>query len=340
MTETWQRYSRQMLFGPIGKEGQEKLLNSGVLIIGMGALGTALANHFVRAGVGLVRFVDRDYVERSNLQRQMLFDETDADQAFPKAEAAKRKLQAINSSIIIEPIIADVTADNIESMLDGINVVLDGTDNFETRFLVNDACYKHEIPFIYGGAVSSRGMIAPLIPGKTPCLRCLMPGSQQSGQTCDTVGVISPVVDIVASYQAVEALKILTGHIEKTRNGLYTFDIWHNQQFEMKFQQPKSDCPTCQTKRYPSLHAENKESATVLCGRETVQINAGTSFDLEEWATRLEKTGANVKRTPFLLRVELNEGERFVMFPDGRTLVQGTEDVSRAKTLYSRYIGL
>lgn len=333
------RYSRQMLFSPIGEEGQQKINRSSVLIVGMGALGTALANHFVRAGVGLVRFVDRDYVEKSNLQRQMLFDEDDVAQALPKAVAAKLKLRKINSDVNIDAIVADATAKNINDLIDGIDIVVDGTDNFQTRFLLNDACYKKGIPFVYGGAVSSRGMTAIFVPEQTPCLRCFISSSEQGGQTCDTIGVISPIVDIVASYQAVETLKYLVSDHDNRRKSLLTLDIWHNSRYEMKFSSPRENCPTCQKKQFPALNTAQKDIITVLCGRETVQIQAQGQFDLEVWEDRLKQVG-NVKKTPFLLKVELPEGERLVLFPDGRTLVQGTEDQVRAKTLYSRYIGL
>ncbi len=337
MMSQWERYSRQMLFKPIGENGQRKLADANVLIVGMGALGTAAANHLARAGVGFLRFADRDYVEKSNLQRQMLFDEEDVKASMPKAEAARRKLAQLNSEIELDAHIGDVNPGNVEELIEGINLVIDGTDNFSTRFLMNDACFKHGIPFIYGGAVSSRGMVAALRPGKTPCLRCIMP-EQQGGQTCDTVGVISPVVDMVSSYQVTEALKYLTGNEESMRDGLLNFDIWHNQQFHIAFGKPQNDCPVCSKMEYPALERDEQEMVTVLCGRETVQIQDRTSLDLDYWAERLEPV-AELKKTPFLLRVELDGGERLVLFPDGRVLVQGTEDVTRAKTLYSRYIG-
>lgn len=335
----FERYSRQMLFEPIGKEGQQKLANSKVLIIGMGALGTVLANHLVRAGVGYVRFVDRDYVEKSNLQRQMLFDEKDVEEALPKVIAAKRKLEKINSDVTLDPHVADVTADNIETFLEDIDIVVDGTDNFQTRFLFNDACYKKGIPFVYGGVVSSRGMTALFIPGKTPCLRCLFSGSSNSvGQTCDTVGVISPAVDVVVSYQVTECMKYLVGAESALRNSLLTFDVWNNYRYEVKLREPKKDCPTCQTHEYPALQFDEGDTTTVMCGRETVQINSKQSLNLDDWAERLAKV-ATVQKTPFLLRAQLEEGERLVLFPDGRVLVQGTEDIVRAKTIFARYVG-
>lgn len=335
-----ERYSRQMLFAPIGEDGQKKLLQSSVCIIGMGALGTVLANHMVRAGVGLVRMVDRDYVEQSNLQRQMLYDEEDVRQSLPKVVAAERKLSKVNSSILLEPIVADATLHNIEALLDGIDLVLDGTDNFQTRFLLNDACWQQGIPFVYGGAVSSRGMSALFIPNETPCLRCFIQSTDSAGQTCDTVGVIAPVVDIVASYQAVEALKYLVGASEQRRKSLITFDIWQNQYFEMKHDKPRSDCPCCGTKQYPALQEQEEELMVALCGRETVQFTSRGTLDMSQWREQLEPVATTVISNRYLLKIELPEGEWLVLFPDGRVLVQGTEDVVRAKTLYARYIGL
>ncbi|ANY65550.1 thiamine biosynthesis protein ThiF [Paenibacillus sp. BIHB 4019] len=334
-----ERYSRQMLFTPIGEAGQRKLSESAVLIIGMGALGTVLANHMVRAGVGLVRFVDRDYVERSNLQRQMLYDEEDVENGYPKAVAAEKKLRKINSDVKIEAIVADVTVQNIDALLADIDLVLDGTDNFQTRFLLNDACFRSGIPFTYGGAVSSRGMSAILVPGATPCLRCFIQSADAGGQTCDMIGVISPVVDIVASYQAVEALKYLVGAADKRRNSLMTFDLWQNHAFEMKLGEPAKQCPCCQLKQYPALQVAEQDAAVSLCGRSTVQISGGAPLHLEQWRQRLEPIAVELTHNAYLLKAELPEGERLVLFPDGRVLVQGTEDMVRAKTLYARYIG-
>ena len=331
------RYSRQIRFAPIGEKGQRALLQKTVLVVGVGALGTVIANHLVRSGVGRVRIVDRDYVELSNLQRQMLFDERDVEESVPKAVAAERKLRAINSSVKVEGIVADVTSATIHELICDVDLVIDGTDNFETRFLLNDICFKEGIPFVYGGAVSARGMTALFIPGKTPCLRCFINEGGGRGETCDTVGVISPVVDIVASYQVVEALKWLVGDEEALRPSLRSFDVWKNEQIDIRFSEPNRSCPTCVLKQYPALSATRAE-VTTLCGRETVQISSGERFDLNEWEEKLGRV-ATVKKTPFLLRVELQEGERLVLFPDGRVLVQGTEDITRARTLYSKYIG-
>lgn len=332
-----ERYSRQLLFSGIGEEGQQRLLNSRVLIVGVGALGTVLANHMVRSGIGHIRIVDRDYVEMSNLQRQMLFTESDVEQALPKAVAAKQMLEKVNGSVHIEAFVEDVTIQNVDMLMEGMDLVLDGTDNFKTRFLLNDACFKKGIPFGYGGAVSARGMSAFLVPEKTPCLRCFITSGASPGETCDTVGVIAPVVDIVASYQVVEAMKYLVGATDQLRRSVQTFDLWGNYDHKLKFQAPKPDCPTCQLHEYPALQVE-QEAETTLCGRDTVQIATGSRFQLKEWAAKLQPI-ATVKETPFLLRVSLPEGEQLVLFPDGRVLVQGTEDISRARTLFSKYIG-
>ncbi|WP_202081072.1 ThiF family adenylyltransferase [Caldalkalibacillus salinus] len=336
------RYSRQHLFPPIGKEGQAKLNQSRVLIVGMGALGTVLANHMVRAGVGHVRFVDRDFVELSNLQRQLLFDEQDVEQKLPKAVAAEQKLRLVNSDIEVQGLIGDVTASTIAEYASDVDLILDGTDNFSTRFVINDYAFKMGIPYVYGGAVSSRGMQATFIPGKTPCLRCLFEESGGATETCDTSGVIAPIVDMVASLQAVEGMKWLLGDQENIRQSLLTMDLWHHHRYELKLTKPKAGCLTCQREQYPSLAHSDEDQITTLCGRETVQMTPQTQQtakqDLNEWAQHLEKVG-RVEKTPFLIRCHV-EDVTLVMFTDGRVLIQGTEDISRAKTIYARYIGM
>ncbi|MGM8365134.1 ThiF family adenylyltransferase [Virgibacillus sp. W0181] len=332
------RYSRQMLFAPIGKNGQKKLQDSTVLVVGAGALGTVICNHLVRAGVGTLRLVDRDYVEMSNLQRQMLFDEQDVKDAVPKAIAAKNKLKQINSDVTIEAIVTNVTGENILELIETADAVLDGTDNFATRYLLNDICFKENIPFSYGGVVGSRGMTAFFIPNQTPCLRCLINENAEGGQTCDTVGVISPAVDIVSSLQVTEVLKYLTNNLHHLRNTFFTFDGWYNQTYNMKFSQPNPSCLTCGLHKYPALFKNNQQEETVLCGRSTVQIHRRHSMDLAYWSKRLTAV-ATVQQTPFLLKVHFDEGIQFAIFPDGRVLVQGTEDIGKARTWYDRYIG-
>lgn len=334
------RYSRQILFSPIGEDGQAKLKKSAVLIVGMGALGTVLANHMVRAGVGKVRFVDRDFVEESNLQRQMLFDEQDVEEHLPKAIAAERKLKKVNSAVEIEGIVGDVTPLTIEQYAQDIDIMLDGTDNFQTRFLMNDYCFKNNIPFVYGGAVGSRGMQATFIPGETPCLRCLIDDKGGAAETCDTSGVIAPIVDIVASYQATDAIKLLSGNKDKVRKSLLSTDIWYNYNHEIKWGKPKSDCPSCSLNEFPALKVEDRDQVTSLCGRETIQITprGNQTWDLEEWKERLQRVG-HVEKNPFLIRFHI-EGLKIVLFQDGRTLIQGTDDISLAKTVYAKYIGM
>ncbi|WP_077326983.1 ThiF family adenylyltransferase [Virgibacillus siamensis] len=332
------RYSRQMLFAPINEQGQQKLTDSSVLVVGAGALGTVICNHLVRAGIGKIRLIDRDYVELSNLQRQMLFDEDDVRKALPKAIAATQKLKKMNSEVEMEAIVGNVTNENVEELMKDIDIVMDGTDNFATRFLLNDACFKLKVPFSYGGVVSSRGMTAFFIPGKTLCLRCMVQESAGNGQTCDTVGVIGPVVDIISSLQVTEAMKYMTGNEEHLRNSLKTMDIWFNQTYDIKFTDPNPACPTCVKKDFPALTKSAKNMETTLCGRNTVQIHQNKEMDLELWEQRLSGV-SEAKRTPFLLKADFRNGLKLVIFPDGRVLVQGTEDSVKARTIYDRYIG-
>ncbi len=339
------RYSRQHLFKPIGPQGQERLRQSRVAIVGMGALGTVLANHMVRAGVGYVRFIDRDFVEWSNLQRQMLYDEDDAAQSVPKAEAAKQKLERINSDVLIEAHVADLNPTNAEELLSDVDLVLDGSDNFAIRFLVNDVCVKHQIPWIYGGAVSSRGVTMAVIPGQTPCLRCVFgqAPAQGSAETCDTAGVIGPIIHMVASYQATEALKLLVEDHAALHQRMIQLDLWtyHHSAIDMR-QARKPDCPCCARQQYDYLHQVLEEDTIQsLCGRNSVQIQPvrSTSLSLEEWNHRLAEAG-KVEANAFLLKFHIDKDLRIVLFPDGRAIVQGTDDVIRAKTLYSRYIGM
>lgn len=332
------RYARQMLFNPIGEEGQSKLAKSSILIVGSGALGGVIANQLVRAGVGNIKIIDRDYVEISNLQRQFLFDEEDVKMSKPKAIAAKEKLVAINSDVNIEAIVGNVSSENIEELIEGVDVVLDGTDNFSTRFLLNDICFKRNIPYSYGGVVSSRGMTAFFIPEQTPCLRCVIKEGAGDGQTCDTVGIISPIVDMISSFQVTETLKYLTGNYDHLRGTLKTIDVWFNQHYDIKLTKPNTECLTCQQHKFPALQKNMQDAETVLCGRNTIQIHKKSTMNLSQWYDRLIKV-AEVIKTPFLLKAKLNEKIMLVIFSDGRVLVQGTEDMIEARTLYDRYIG-
>jgi len=337
------RYSRQHLFPYIGKNGQQKLLNSRVAIVGMGALGTALANHLVRSGVGYVRIIDRDFVEYSNLQRQMLYDEADANQALPKAIAAKNKLQLINSSITVDAHVADLTWKNAEDLLTDMDVILDGTDNFEIRYLINDVAVKNQIPWIYGGAVSSRGMTATINTPKTPCFTCLFPTAPAPGttETCDTAGVIGPIIHVVAAYQAAEALKLLLNDQEHLSSSLRNFELWHNDYSEINLAKARRpECPTCGQHDFTHLDPKDKSERVIsLCGRNSVQISsAGDAFfNLNSLAKKLADIGS-VMETPYLLKFTVEDYE-MTIFHDGRVLIHGTGDKVVAKNLYAKYIG-
>jgi molybdopterin-synthase adenylyltransferase len=342
MSNELERYSRQILFQPIGKTGQLKLLDSRAVIVGMGALGTVIANHLVRSGVGYIRFIDRDFVELSNLQRQTLYSEEDAKQQLPKVIAAEKRLKEINSNVQLEPIIADINMNNAEELLKGFDVIVDGTDNFLTRYLINDVAVKHKIPWVYGGAVSSRGMFATIIPDQTPCYRCLFPEiSLGLGENCDTVGVLSAITDIIGSFEAVEAIKVLVGN--PTNPNLEQLDIWDNSSLQMDISQGRNpNCPTCVQHHFEFLEtsASHPTTYTTLCGRDTVQIIARNqhSFDFKKMTDQLQQIG-QVKQNDYLLRFSPDEEISMVLFKDGRVLIHGTHDLIKAKSYYARYIG-
>jgi molybdopterin-synthase adenylyltransferase len=336
------RYSRQILFQQFGEEGQLKLLNGKVAIVGVGALGTVIANHLVRSGVGHIRLIDRDLVELSNLQRQTLFDEEDAELHLPKVIAAQKRLNKINSTVTVDAVIADLNLDNAEELLSGLNCIVDGTDNFMTRFLINDVAVKYGIPWVHGAAVSSRGMFASIIPGKTPCYRCLFPHVPTgTGETCDTVGVLSPLTDIIGSFQALETMKILVG--EKTTPNLEQIDIWDYTTMQMDISEGRApNCPTCVNHQFDFLDrsSELQVAYATLCGRNTVQINPRNKreLDVKKVAEYLKKSG-KVSGNEYLLRFSPEEGISIVLFKDARVLIHGTNDVLKAKLLYSKYIG-
>jgi molybdopterin-synthase adenylyltransferase len=342
MNNELERYSRQILFQPIGKDGQQKLLHSRAAIVGMGALGTVIANHLVRSGVGTIRFIDRDFVELSNLQRQTLYSEADAIQQMPKVIAAEKRLREINSTVILQPIIADLNMNNAEELLKGFDVIIDGTDNFLTRYLINDVAVKYKIPWVYGGAVSSRGMFATIIPDKTPCYRCLFPEIPIGlGENCDTVGVLSAITDIIGSFEAVEALKLLVG--VPTNPNLEQIDIWDNSSLQMDISQGRNpNCPTCVEHHFEFLEtsASHPTTYTTLCGRDTVQIVARHQqpFNFSKIADQLSKIG-QIKQNAHLFRFTPDEEISMVVFIDGRVLIHGTNDIVKAKSYYSRYIG-
>lgn len=329
-----------MLFSGIGGTGQNKIREKHVLIIGAGALGAASAEALVRAGVGTLTIADRDYVEWSNLQRQQLYTEEDAKQYKPKAVAAAERLRQINSEVEIVPVITDVAVQEMEELIKNVDLILDATDNFETRLLINDISQKYNIPWIYGGCVGSYGVTYTILPGKTPCFRCLME-HPSSGVTCDTAGIIQPAVQIVASHQVTEALKILVEDFEALRETMLSFDLWNNQHMAFKVNRQKKDtCLSCgKLRTYPSLTFESQMKTEVLCGRNTVQIRPGIpqTLKLEEIEKRLQKS-VDVKTTPYLLSFLVDE-YRFVLFTDGRAFVHGTNDMTVAKRLYARYIG-
>jgi molybdopterin/thiamine biosynthesis adenylyltransferase len=343
MDASLERYSRQVRFPGMGEAGQRRLLRSRVTLCGCGALGTVLANALVRAGVGFLRIVDRDFIETSNLQRQVLFDEKDVADNLPKAEAAARKLRAINSSVAIEPIVTDIDRTNILDLVNDAELILDGTDNFEVRYLINDAAVKLVKPWVYGGCVGSLGQTMTIIPGETPCLRCVFeaaPGPGEAG-TCETAGVLGPIVNIIASFQATEALKLLTGRREQINRELLYFDVWENVQRRIKVAPllGKVDCPCCQRKRFEWLEGEHGSQTTSLCGRNAVQVSHRTParLDFENMARDLRPLG-EVSFNRFLMRFAA-EGYEFTVFPDGRAIIKGTADEDRARSLYAKYVG-
>jgi adenylyltransferase/sulfurtransferase len=337
------RYARQIIFPGLGEAGQRRLLDSTVVLIGCGATGTVIANHLARSGVGRLRIVDRDFIELNNLQRQLLFDEQDIAEGLPKSEAARRKLSRINSQITVEGIVADVTPDNILDLLAGADLAMDGADNFETRFLLNDACVQMGLPWVYTGVVASYGMTMTIRPGETACLRCLLGQMPAPGTapTCDTAGVLAPSVSVVASMAAGEALKLLASFGELNAGTLLNYDLLDHSldRFEVL---RRPDCPTCGQRDFEFLHAEQGTRTATLCGRNAVQISVADRpvVELASLAERLRAAGeAEVAVNPYLLRAALG-GMDVTIFPDGRAIIKGTEDESVARTIYARYVGV
>ena len=333
------RYAKQVLFREIGPEGQEKISRGAAVVIGLGALGTVIATHLCRAGVGRLRLIDRDFVERSNLQRQFLFDEKDARSRIPKAVAAAEKLRAVNSEILIEEVTADLTPRNAEQLLQGADVVLDGTDNLETRFLINDVALKTMKPWIYGAVLGAEGMTMTVIPPRTPCLRCLIPEAPRPGTApnCDTEGVLSMASALVASLQSAEALKVLTG--SDPRKSLLRIDVWAGEFLELSVH-PRPECPACGKGLYEYLAGSHTSYTTVLCGRNAVQITPPRDHEvsLEELQERLERVG-RTSFNGFLLTFEV-EGRELTLFPTGRAVIRGTTDEAEARIFYAKYIGI
>ncbi len=336
-----QRYSRQVLFAPLGRDGQQRLTHSHVVLAGCGALGSAIADTLVRAGVGSLRIIDRDFVELNNLQRQVLFDEHDVRDNLPKAEAAARKLRRINSAVRIEPVVADLNPDNAERLCGDADLLLDGTDNFETRYLINDLAVARGIPWVYGAVVAAEGRVMAIVPGTTPCLRCIWPEPPAAGEaeTCDTIGVIAPAVHLVAALQCAEALKLLAGREDALSRALIVADVWRGTFHAMKLpQRPSEDCPCCARGQFEFLEGRRGFSPATLCGRNAVQVlpPEPVQVDLSALARRL--SGLRPQVNAFLLRFVADDC-RVTLFADGRAIIEGTTDPARARQLYARYIG-
>jgi molybdopterin/thiamine biosynthesis adenylyltransferase len=334
------RYSRQELFRPIGKEGQQSINRKHVLLIGAGALGAGNAEALVRAGIGKLTIVDRDYVEASNLQRQQLYSEEDARRRLPKAIAAKNRLEKLNSSVSIKVEIMDATHVELLALAASADLIIDATDNSETRFVINDVAHKLSIPWIYGACVGSYGMTFTVLPGVTPCFNCLWSNiPMTAGQTCDTAGIISSAVNMVVSYQTTECLKILVKDFHSLSGRLITFDLWKNTHSAIKVDKiKKDDCPTCgKAPLYPYLSRANMMKAAVLCGRDTVQIRTSSkkTVNLDDLHTIFTEQGFPVQYNPYLLSVTFNP-HRMVIFQDGRVLIHGTNNIAEAKKTYHR----
>ena len=333
-----EKYSRQVLFAGIGEQGQQRLLAASAVVVGCGAIGAATANLLTRAGVGKLRIIDRDFVEPSNLQRQTLFDESDALAALPKAVAAERKLRAINSGVSIEGIVADLSPRNAADLLAPFDLILDGTDNFETRFLINDFAVQNSKPWIYAAAVASYGLTLTIRPGTTPCLACLM-DTQQPGleETCDTVGVLGPIVNLIASLQAAEATKLLAGRTEALHGRLISCDVWTGHFQSVRIARNR-ECRACVRRQFTYLDGDAQPHIT-MCGRDSVQIHErNRSLDLATLKSRLSPTVSDVRHNEFLLRFRIPPYEMTV-FSDGRAILKGTKDPAIARSLYARYIG-
>ena len=346
MHPRFERYSKQVLFTEIGEQGQQQLANGRVLLCGCGALGSVLAETLVRAGVGFIRLVDRDFVELSNLQRQVLFSEEDVEQHLPKAIAAATKLRAINSDVQIEPIVADIDYRNIEQLTDGVDLILDGTDNFEIRFLINDVSLQTEIPWIYAGVIGSHGQTMTIFPGETACLRCLLGTIPEPGstETCDTAGVLGPAVNVVASLEAIDAIKLLSGRRDQIEPALKIIDVWEATLRKMSVSKVRdnSGCPACFAGERNWLSGQQGSQSSVLCGRNAVQISPQekAKLVLDDLAAKLAPSGT-VEHNQYLLRLLLSNPDfEVTVFRDGRAIIKGTEDISVARAVYSRYIGL
>ncbi len=332
-----ERYSRQLLFKEIGASGQQKLASSRVVIVGCGATGSALSSLLARSGVGTLRILDRDYVEPSNLQRQTLFSEEDARESVPKAIAAARQIARFNSGIIVEPHVADLVPANVDFLLSACDLILDGTDNFETRYLINDYAVKHSLPWIYSAAVGSYGVTMNILPGETACLGCIFPQSPRGMvETCETAGILNSAVNLVASIAATEAMKFLVGARSKMRRTLLSWDVWSNERAELSVIPPRAGCPTC-SGDFVYLAGEGRPHIT-LCGRNSVQIHERQRpVDFAELSLRLQPHG-NVRHNEYVLKFSRDPYE-MTLFPDGRAIIKGTTDPAMARSLYARFVG-
>jgi adenylyltransferase/sulfurtransferase len=343
MTLANDRYARQTLVQDIGEAGQQKLVAARVVLVGCGADGSAIADRLVRAGVGDLTIIDRDFVELSNLQRQVLYDEADVAARLPKAVAAERKLQAINSTVTVRGVVTDLNADNAADLLKDAQLVMDGTDNFEARYLINDVCIKRRIPWVYCGVVATYGMTMTIVPGVTPCLRCVFPEPPPPGSTatCDTVGIWNPIVSVLGGVAAAEGMKLLMGGGEVNRGIIYV-DLWHNAFDILESGDPQADCPACGRQTFEYLATAGLMDVTTLCGRTAVQVRPRRSTGpivLSAVAERLRASAAVIAANEYLVCFRAEECE-LTLFGDGRAIVKGTDDQTRARALYSKYVGL
>lgn len=336
-----ERYSRQVLFAPIGPDGQRALSDSRVLILGCGALGASHAEMLGRAGVGFLRLADRDFVELSNLQRQTLFSEDDARNRIPKAIAAKNRLSEINSETELEAVVADVNQSNAADLIADVDLIMDGTDNFQVRYLINDASVKLGKPWIYGAAVSSYGTTMTIIPGKTPCMRCIFEEMPPAGSspTCDTAGVLQSVVVSVSSIQVTEAIKLLTGNAGSLHGSLLQVDVWNNDWRKIETGDPNPECKACGLGQFEFLNADVSELVSTLCGRDAIQIMPPNAvrIDLKSLSERLRPLGMT-KQNEYLLRLDV-DGYELTVFRDSRAIIKGTDDPSVARNVYAKYVG-
>jgi len=336
------RYARQLIFPGIGEAGQEKLSKARVVLVGCGADGTAIADRLVRAGVGHLTLIDRDFIELNNLQRQLLYDEEDLRANLPKAIAAEQKLQRINSQVTVTGVVADLNAENAEELLTYADLVMDGTDNFEARYIINDVCVKHGIPWVYCGVVASYGMTTTIVPHQTPCLRCLFADAPPPGATatCDTAGIVGPIVTVVAGIAAAEGIKLLVGTGERN-TGIIHVDLWNNTFDAFDSGSPRPDCPTCGQGDYEFLERASGAQAASLCGRDAVQIRVPgvQQLPLSDVADRLQAVSQITASNDYLVRFKV-DGYEITLFADARAIIKGTSDETVARSLYSKYIGV